>query len=308
MFNLLSNAVNAVLGGGDDEDGFFDLASAEEIVQGLEPRGDNEGSFPFPAAEDDAEVEISSDPAPQGATTSLPAEDIPASLQKYCVLSPEEEQAVLELKPIQDVNGSDSLLSNICNEQENIINPDDFATTSDTLERSPGIQTTIPKMSRAGLPGHNALGRDKNCCPEQVHIHSLVMPPQNPTSHDTATAIDVTDSPVTGGLAPRITAEVSTAAVIGSTVAPKLAAISTVKSLTDIVRETKGDKEPEVIFFDDSTDDVFRDATTVLDIATVEETIEPICQESPPKTVQKGVSIKVVPSLSLETKSSGKKG
>ncbi|KAB5566617.1 hypothetical protein GE09DRAFT_1284378 [Coniochaeta sp. 2T2.1] len=292
MFGFLSKAVDAVLGG-EDDDGFFDLASAEELVQRLEHSGTD--SFPFPTSEDDAEAETTPETAKP--ITNLLPKDVSGYLSEASIPLPKEEQAILGLKLPKDVGSPDRMLTDICKDQESIITPDDTATTSETLESSPGAQSAT--LEPTSVATHGYLGH--------VHGHMIITPPKHPTKDEIATVIDITESPVTRGLTPQLQTEASTVAVLGRAVTPKKSIINTVKSLGDIVRETTGDDELEAISFDDIHGDIWHDAAPVLDVVTAGETLAPLLQTPPQKTVRKNVSNKVVPPLSAETKSPGKK-
>ncbi|KAB5583311.1 hypothetical protein GE09DRAFT_1050169 [Coniochaeta sp. 2T2.1] len=289
MFSFLSNAVEAVLGG-EDDDGFFDLASAEELIQRLEHS--STGSFPFPTSEHDAEAETAPEIAPP-LTSQLPT-NVPGYLPQGSVPLPEEEQAILCLKLPKDGESPDRQLTDICREQENIITPDDTATTSETPESS----VTPPEYDIISTEGSSNLGH--------VHGHMLITPPKHPAKDEIATVIDITDSPVTRGLTPLLQTEAPTIAVLGRAVTPKKYIINTVKSLKDIVRETSGE-ELEAISFDDIHGGIWHNTAPIIDIVAAEETLAPLFQTPPQKTVQENVSNKIGPPLSTETKSHDKK-
>ncbi|KAJ9156923.1 hypothetical protein NKR19_g4014 [Coniochaeta hoffmannii] len=249
MFNFLSSLATTVLAGGDD--GLFDLAAAETLLQGLEDEPhDVDSSSP---ASDTGLLQ----PEQQASKSSLqdtvePPPDTPNPL-------PEEEQAILDLRlpavgdatkfANEDTNPHDHILTEVCKDQDNIVILD---TPGDSLE-TPEVTSHADNkpFGSDASPGYYVSFTDDQGSLSHVFGHMAGGSARDTEIND-ATALNnispVTDASTSNG---PDTSALPDLPKDNITPDQGTSLFGQVKSLKNIVLESKHDDEAEVLVYEE---------------------------------------------------------
>ncbi|OIW24810.1 hypothetical protein CONLIGDRAFT_69208 [Coniochaeta ligniaria NRRL 30616] len=286
MLSFLSSAAGAVIGGGDD--GLFDLATAEAFIEGLEDKH---------CDVDTSGLTSDTEPQPETQTTTSLLHHSPQPLPTTSCPLPEEEQAILDLGLPQvaeisefggqDITGPVHILTDLCNDQDNIISLD----------------------TPVAPPDHYASFTDDQGSLSHIFGH-MAPPPPRSTEIDDAEALN-TIPPVTCNPGATRADMVAVLNKSDDNMGPERTAsiISPFTSLKDTVLKPKRDDEGAVLFFDDADSaDTFHDATSVLSGMPAGYDPAPVSESATGKTLHQKYPVEAVSPPLSKANSGNKKG
>ncbi|KAH8904415.1 hypothetical protein BR93DRAFT_970945 [Coniochaeta sp. PMI_546] len=268
MLGFLSNAARAVFVG--DDDGLFDLATAETFIQGLE-----EGLEDEHYCVDTLSSTSATGPQLETLTTTSLLQDFPKPLPEAEEVSTNSELPVVaDNFAAQDITDSVQIFSDIRNDQNNIICVDTPAAASDD--------------NASFIDGQGGLGQGLN--------HNIVTSSKNTEIVD-AEALNNVPVDIRDELDDSVAPDVQTTNLI-----------SPFKSLKDIVLEPERDDEAEVLSFEYSQSvDALHDTTHAPSGIAARHEPAPVPEITIGKKVKQSESAEALTSPLLKSKPSDKK-
>jgi hypothetical protein len=293
MLNFLSNTFSAVVGG---DDGLFDLAAAEELIETLVDE-------PFSSTNQQT-TEPETQPVPD-ISIQLPTGTI-VSLEDSGRLLPEEERTNIDLDSQlicvvsepgrQEIIATNDILVDVWYEQKNITCSETRTDASGTPESS--VCAEIKTWEPVPVPqaDYYALYTNEAGNLDHVFGHMAAGSPKETAADGTGPLIDL--EPLAYNPTSQGSATVLLAGLFDDKLAPEQqsSVISPFKSLEDHVREASLDDEGDVLFFDDprSTDVFYAAPSEMSAMVTTNQDSAPVIDSSSKQMSQESVPAKVL--------------